>query len=63
MDPIRKTKIEMQTQRTDFGHSRGRRGWDELRTALEHILPYAKEIASGKLLYNAGSSKHCSVTT
>ena len=22
---------EMETQRTDFGHSRGKRGWDELR--------------------------------
>ena len=27
----------MQTQRTNFGHSRGRRGWDESRVSLKHI--------------------------
>ena len=28
-----------------------------------YILPYVKQIASGNLLYNAGSSNRCSVTT
>ena len=43
------------------GHSRGRRGWDELRETF--TLPYIKQIASGKLLYNTRSSTQCSVTT
>ena len=30
-EPICRAEIEMQTQRMEFGHSRGRRGWDELR--------------------------------
>ena len=29
----------------------------------KHILPYVKQLASGNLLYNAGSSNRCSVTT
>ena len=43
------------------GHSWGRRGWDELRETF--TLPYIKQIASGKLLYNTRSSTQCSVTT
>ena len=38
------------------GHSGGRRGWDELRGALKRILPYVKQIASGDLFYDTGSS-------
>ena len=30
-EPICRAGIEMQKQRTDFGHSRGRSRWDELR--------------------------------
>ena len=30
-ESIYRAGIEMQTQRTDFGHSVGRRGWDELK--------------------------------
>ena len=30
-DYINRAAIEKQTQRTDFGHSEGRRKWDKLR--------------------------------
>ena len=30
-EPICRAGVERQTQRTDFGHSAGRRGWDKLR--------------------------------
>ena len=33
------------------------------RVALKHTLPYIKQIASGKLPYNTGSSTWCSVMT
>ena len=34
------------------GHSREKRGWDELRVALKYIpiLPYEKQIVGGNLL-------------
>ena len=34
-EPICRARIEIQTQRMDCGHSRGRGGWDELREEHE----------------------------
>ena len=45
-------------------HSVGRGGRDELRErGIEtYTLPYVEQLASGKLLYNAGSAAWCSET-
>ena len=54
------------------GHSRGKRGRDELKEQHWnilimlhplHILPCVKGMARGNLLFDAGSSNRCSVTT
>ena len=44
-------------------HSGEKRGWDELREWHWNIYITICKIASGKLLYNKGSSTGCSVTT
>ena len=42
-EPICRTTIETQTQKTDFGHMSGRKGWDELKSRIEtYTLPYVK---------------------
>ena len=41
-----------------FGHSRGRRGWLIWENSIEtYTFPYAKQIASGSLLYDSGNPK------
>ena len=56
-EPIYRAGIEMQMWRTDLRPRRGRRGWEKLRGAIDtYPLPHVKEIASGKPLYNTGSS-------
>ena len=43
------------------GEGKGGTNWE---TSMEtYMLSYAKQIISGKLLYNSGSSTWCSVTT
>ena len=65
-EPICRAGIETQMYRTDlwtWGMSGGRRRWDELRSSIDiYTLPCIKQIASGKLLYDTGSSARCSVT-
>ena len=49
---ISREGIEKQTQRTDFGHSEGRRSWDKLRVILKHTHYHKQQITNGKSLYN-----------
>ena len=46
------------------GHSQGGDGGVNCESSIKtYPLPYVKQIASGKLLYNTGSSAWCSLTT
>ena len=48
--PISKAETEMQTQRMTCGPNRRRERWGELRDQIDiYILPYVKQMASGKL--------------
>ena len=41
----------------------GEGGTNGNRSIETYILPYVKQIANGKFLYNTGSSMQCSVAT
>ena len=46
------------------GHRGGRRGGTDGESSVDTCtLPYGKEVTRGNLLYDAGSSTRCSVTT
>jgi len=56
----RDTGIENRLMDT-AGEGEGGTNWEN--SIETYILPYVKQISSGKLLYNTGSSTWCSVTT
>ena len=57
--------METQTERTDLQTQRweGEGGTNGESSKETYTLPSVKEIASGNLLYNSGSSNRGSVTT
>ena len=57
---IRDTDIENRLVDT-VGEGEGWTNWE--RSMETYILPYVKQIASGNLLYDAGSSAQYSMTT
>ena len=61
-EPISRAAMETQTQRTDLWTRAGggRKGMD--RVTWKHTLPYVKQIAKGKSLYDSGKSNWGSVT-
>ena len=62
MSPFRGQKWRHRLTEQTCGHGGGRRGWDKLRE--KHGNTYITIcIASRNLLYDAGSSTRCSVTT
>ena len=59
-EPLCRTRIEMQMQKTDCGHDGGGGGMNwEIRINI-YTLPHVKQISSGNLLYSAGNSARAS---
>ena len=44
-----------------YGHSGGRKEWDEQRNYMLYMLPCVKQLAGEKLLFNTGSPARCTV--
>ena len=55
-EPICRQQWRCRHREQTCGHSRGRRGWDELREWHGNIYITVCKINSGNLLYNAGIS-------
>ena len=57
--------METQTQRTDLQTRDGSEGvcGTNGESSMKHTLPYVKQIASGNLMCDKGSSTWCSVKT
>ena len=63
-EPICRTGIETQTEdRLMDTTEEGEGGMNRESSIETYTLPCVKQIANGKLLYDAGSSAWCSVTT
>ena len=62
-EPLCRAAAEMQTERTDCGHSQEGEGWTRWGSSAEAYAPlYVRQMASGNWLPDAGSSDWCSVT-
>ena len=61
-EPICRAGIKMQTQKKDLSQQGKKRVGRIESVILKHMLQYVKQIASGQLPYNTGSSTQGSVT-